>query len=153
MRKIVSAVMFLCVACSTDLQAVEPSTKHVVVYQEEGRFGGWPANHGIWSWGDEILVGFSQGYYQDRGPYHHIDKQKPEEYKLARSKDGGLTWTVETPQPPGALLGTSGMRHGLMPEGTTDEKLLDLKDPINFTDPDFALTLRMENTNAGVSRF
>ena len=23
---------------------------HVKVYYEAGRFGGWPANHGIWSW-------------------------------------------------------------------------------------------------------
>ena len=63
----------------------EPTTalRHVVVYREEGRFAGWPANHGIWAWGDEILVGFSRGYYQDRGPFHHIDKEKPEEFLLA----------------------------------------------------------------------
>jgi len=36
--------------------------KNVVVYQEPGRFGGWPANNGIWAWGDEIVVGFMQGY-------------------------------------------------------------------------------------------
>jgi hypothetical protein len=35
--------------------------EHVTVYHRQGRFGGWPANHGIWSWGDEILVGFSAG--------------------------------------------------------------------------------------------
>ena len=33
---------------------------HVKVYCEAGRFGGWPANHGIWSWGNEILVGYSR---------------------------------------------------------------------------------------------
>jgi hypothetical protein len=37
---------------------------NVVVYKESGRFGGWPANHGIWSWGNEIVVGFSLGYFQ-----------------------------------------------------------------------------------------
>ena len=37
------------------------AVRHVVVYREEGRFAGWPANHGIWAWGDEILVGFSRG--------------------------------------------------------------------------------------------
>ena len=41
--------------------------RHLVVYAEPGRFAGWPANHGIWSWGDEILVGFSRGTYKDRG--------------------------------------------------------------------------------------
>jgi len=39
--------------------AGEPNLKSVVVFEQEGRFGGWPANHGIWSWGDEILVGFA----------------------------------------------------------------------------------------------
>ena len=24
---------------------------HVKVFAEPGRFGGWPANHGLWSWG------------------------------------------------------------------------------------------------------
>src|SRR5690606_19446686 len=47
--------------------------RHVVAYREPGRFAGWPANHGMWSWGDEVLVDFSRGAYKDRGPYHHID--------------------------------------------------------------------------------
>ena len=42
--------------------------RNVKVYAEPGRFGGWPANHGLWSWGNEILVGFSRGYYKDLGP-------------------------------------------------------------------------------------
>ena len=66
-----------------------------------GRFAGWPANHGIWSWGDEILVGFSRGIYKDRGRYHNIDHDRPEEFLLARSRDGGATWSVEQPSPPG----------------------------------------------------
>ena len=83
--------------------AAEPPrvVRHVVVYKEAGRFAGWPANHGIWSWGDEILVGFSRGTYKDRGPYHHIDHDRPEEFLLARSRDGGDTWSVERPGPAG----------------------------------------------------
>ncbi len=127
--------------------------RHVVVYAEPGRFAGWPANHGIWSWGEEILVGFSRGTYQDRGSFHHIDHDRPEEFLLARSKDGGLTWAVETPQPPGALAGTPGMRHGKFPPGTPPEQPDDLKEPIDWTHPDFACTLRMENSNNGTSRF
>ena len=38
-----------------------PGVHHVAVYDVDGRFGGWPANHGVWSWGNEILVGFSAG--------------------------------------------------------------------------------------------
>src|SRR5947209_5417868 len=84
--------------------------RHVVVSKEDGRFAGWPANHGIWSWGDEILVGFSRGTYKDRGRFHHIDHDQPEEFLLARSRDGGMTWAVEPPRPTGALDGTRGMR-------------------------------------------
>jgi hypothetical protein len=127
--------------------------RHGVVYREPGRFAGWPANHGIWSWGDEILVGFSRGYTKDRGPYHHIDHDKPEEFLLARSRDGGQTWSVEEPQPKGALAGTPGMRHGTFPADLPEEKPSDRLEPIEFTHPDFALTVRMENANNGVSRY
>jgi hypothetical protein len=126
--------------------------RQVVVYREPGRFAGWPANHGIWSWGDEILVGFSRGTYKDRGSYHHIDHDRPEEFLLSRSRDGGLTWSVEEPRPKGALAGTPGMRHGTMPPGLPEERPSDLSEPIDFTHPDFALTVRMENSNNGVSR-
>ena len=79
--------------------------QQVKVYSEPGRFAGWPANHGIWSWGDEILVGFSRGYDKDNGPDYHIDPDRPEDFLLARSKDGGATWSIEEPRPPGALGG------------------------------------------------
>jgi hypothetical protein len=127
--------------------------RHVVVYKEDGRFAGWPANHGIWSWGDEILVGFSRGTYKDRGPYHHIDHDRPEEFLLARSRDGGASWAVERPNPPGALAGTPGMRHGRMPADLPQENPVPLDEPIDFARPDFAMTIRMENSNNGVSRY
>lgn len=150
-----ASVLFgLALAIGSPARAEEPRPRveHVVVYAEPGRFAGWPANHGIWSWGDEILVGFSRGYYKDRGPYHHIDKEKPEEHVLARSRDGGRTWSLEIPQPPGALVGTPGMRHGLVPPGSSEPALEDLRQPIDFTHPNFAMTLRMENPNNGTSR-
>jgi hypothetical protein len=137
------------------LEAAEPPkvVRHVVVYREDGRFAGWPANHGIWSWGDEILVGFSRGTYRDRGRYHNIDHDRPEEFLLARSRDGGASWTVERPEPPGALAGTPGMRHGLMPADAPEEHPVPLDEPMDFARPDFAMTVRMENSNNGVSRF
>src|SRR5690606_25025690 len=58
----------------------ESGIEHGVVYQEPGRFGGWPANHGIWVWEDEILVGFGAPHYKDQGPNRHAtDPAKPEE--------------------------------------------------------------------------
>src|SRR5271155_1494440 len=122
---------------------------HFLVYRERGRFAGWSANHGMWSWGDEILVGFSRGYDKDRGPYHHIDKEKPEEFLMARSQDAGVTWSVEQLRPAGILAGTPGMRHGIMPPGVAPDDPTELQEPIDFTHPDFAMTVRMENTNAG----
>ena len=107
----------------------------------------------MWSWGNEILVGFSRGTYKDRGSYHHIDHDKPEEHTFARSRDGGLTWAMESPRPQGMLVGTPGMRHGLMPEGVSEERLKNPDTPIDFTHPDFAITIRMENSNNGVSRY
>src|SRR5882672_10185573 len=90
--------------------------RHIMVYHHPGRFGGWPANHGIWSWGNEILVGFSAGYHKDNGPNrHNIDHDKPEEHLLARSRDGGKTWSIENPAQQHVLVGTAGMRHGTIP--------------------------------------
>src|SRR3954449_6039309 len=99
------ATIGFCLGTAGAIGAGPPKVvRHVIVYREEGRFAGWPANHGIWSWGDEILVGFSRGSYKDRGPYHHIDHDRPEEFLLTRSRDGGLTWAVEEPRPAGALV-------------------------------------------------
>jgi hypothetical protein len=132
----------------------EPTVvRHVIVYKEDGRFAGWPANHGIWSWGDEILAGFSRGTYKDRGPYHHIDHDRPEEFVLTRSRDGGETWAIERPNPPGALAGTPGMRHGRMPDDLPREHPVPLDEPMDFSRPGFALTVRMENSNNGISRY
>lgn len=66
------------------------------VYSEPGRFGGWPANHGIWGWGNEIVVGFQSCCFKviDDGS-HAIDKSKPRKNLQARSLDGGRSWSIE----------------------------------------------------------
>lgn len=151
-RTLIPILLILLTAESTAAEPAGP-VRHVIVYKEDGRFAGWPANHGIWSWGDEILVGFSRGTYQDRGPFHHIDHDRPEEFLLARSLDGGETWKVERPNPPGALAGTPGMRHGKMPPGSPEEHPVPLDEPMDFTRPGFAMTVRMENSNNGTSRY
>ncbi len=125
----------------------------VKVYSEAGRFAGWPANHGIWSWGEEVLVGFSRGYEKDNGADYHIDADRPEDFLLARSKDGGATWSIEVPNPPGAMVGTRGMRHAAMPPGVPEERPLPLREPIDFTNPDFALAVHMEDHRKGTSCF
>ncbi len=127
---------------------------HTKVYFEAGHFGGWPANHGIWNWGDEILVGYSRGYYKDLGATrHHIDRDKPEEFWFARSMDGGATWIHEHPAEKGFLIPRGEALHGTETPGVALPQIKDLKESIDFTNPDFALTLRMESIDAGTSRF
>jgi hypothetical protein len=134
--------------------AKQQDVQHVAVYAEPGRFGGWPANHGIWSWGDEILVGFSAGYFKDNGPGRHaIDHDRPEEHLLARSLDGGQTWAIENPATQGALVPVGEVLHGTPPPGLKERAWQDCPGGIDFTHPDFALTVRTTDVNAGASRF
>jgi BNR repeat-like domain len=134
--------------------AIDRAVQHVKVYEEPGRFGGWPANHGIWSWGNEILVGFSAGYYKDLGPERHaIDRERPEEHLLARSRDGGETWTIENPATQGSLIPAGAALHGVASPGSQERPWRDCPGGIDFAHPDFALTARMTDVNAGPSRF
>ncbi|HEY5553187.1 MAG TPA: sialidase family protein [Opitutaceae bacterium] len=106
------------------LATPQPShVQHGIVYHENGRFGGWPANNGIWSWGDEIAVGFSRAWFKDRGDDHSTDPEKPAEPSIARSVDGGVTWRIE----PFAL-----------PTG----EAAPVREPIKFKHPDFAMRVR-----------
>ena len=128
--------------------------RHVPIYKEKGRFGGWPANHGAWIWGNEIVVGFSRGYYKDLGAErHNIDRDKPEQHLLARSVDGGETWTIEDPASNGYLIPQGEALHGVELPGVTIKPAVDCPGGIDFTHPDFALTARMSSSDAGASRF
>jgi hypothetical protein len=97
-----------------------------MVCSEPGRFCGWPANNGIWSWGNEILVGFYQADYvaKDCGHSHGGNGKR----LLARSLDGGESWSIEDPD---NFAGDGGQavpcRGG--PGG------------IDFTHPDFAMRM------------
>ncbi len=77
------------------LRPEEKAISHTTVYSEPGVFAGWPANHGAWQWGDEFLVGFMRGPYTRKARTHQIDE--PFQKMLARSLDGGRSWSVETP--------------------------------------------------------
>jgi hypothetical protein len=100
------AATYLSVSLGQDRTVVIENARHVKAFYEEGRFAGWPANNGIWQWGDEILVGFSLGYLappEQRG-LHQIDPARPRAIMLARSRDGGETWSVsEAGYPDGQL--------------------------------------------------
>lgn len=105
------------------------AAEHHIVYKEAGRFGGWPANHGIWSWGDEIVVGFRAAYFKAERDRHAMDRERPQGDYLARSLDGGRTWRVETPPQ-------------LTPPEYGGPASSDSPGGFDFTAPGFALTFR-----------
>ena len=115
--------------------------EHVLVYRETGRLGGWPANHGIWSWGNEIVVGFSAAYHKEQpNTRHQQDPDKPEEPRLARSLDGGVTWSIEAPR-------------DLLPPAQGGREPRDLAQSVDFRRPGFAMTFRFLDSNRGPSLF
>ena len=134
------------------LSAEQPPrvVEQLKVHHEAGRFGGWPANHGIWSWGNEILVGFELGYFKDSATGHDIDYARPAEHVLARSLDGGKTWSLERPD---GLRPPPGTRVANVPTALVGKAPADCPGGIDFTHPDFAITFRMTSIHDGDSRF
>jgi hypothetical protein len=133
------------------LAAASPrALKNVVVYKEPGRYAGWPANHGIWIWGTEILVGFETGYFKFNSTRHSIDWDRPAEHVLARSLDGGETWSLEKPP---SLLPPPGIEVAGVKTAPGGKQPVACPGGIDFTAPGFALTARMASHHTGPSRF
>lgn len=131
--------------------------QHVTVYRQESRFAGWPANYGIWSWGDEIVVGFTLGYYKADGGFHARDRNRPFVTMQAHSLDGGQTWQVRkmdccTPGNRG-LSADEHMRSdlgvGRALELGMENAPVDCPGGINFTHPNFALMCARSGLRAG----
>ena len=110
----------------TSLLQASRDLKHVVVYQQDGRFAGWPANNGAWKFDDDsMLVGFTEAPYELQEG-HNIGH--PQKSWLARSADGGESWTAYDPE---HYVGDLGDKPDLKP----------LVNPINFKAPLFALRM------------
>ena len=115
------------------------SRDNVIVYKEPGRYGGWPANQGMWQWGDELVVGFTATYYKETTTDHRIDRTKPSHRVQARSLDGGKTWKMETDQP--------------YADRKNEPEAAALKKPLDFMAPDFAMMFRFKSLHVGPSWF
>lgn len=118
--------------------------EHVIAYRSPGRFGGWPANYGMWSWDSELLVQFTEGAFKKdfdaRDRTHKIDRNQPIQMMQARSRDNGRTWTTEpfTGAIPGeGALGASdhgGRQFGNPYAGQNPP--VELKVPLDFSSPE-----------------
>lgn len=122
--------------------------QHTTIYREPGRFAGWPANYGIWSWGDEIVVGFTVGYRDPAGGFHARDTGRPFVAVQARSLDGGEHWQIEhapwpTPGNRGVLSADEhvlpGLRAAQAIAAGLDHTPAPCSGGVDFTHPDFAL--------------
>jgi len=93
---LIAAISYSAASSGQDGVVLIEDVRHLKVFHEGGRFAGWPANNGIWQWGNEILVGFSLGYLAqpEKQGLHQIDPDLPQSSMLARSLDGGETWSV-----------------------------------------------------------
>jgi len=103
--------------------------KHVMVYDEPGRYAGWPANGGFWMWGNEMAVAFECGWFEDRPDWQdgHAKDDRSNEDIVARSSDGGLTWTHK--------------KYDILSSG---DNMQPSPGGIDFTNPDFAFKCQGE---------
>jgi hypothetical protein len=107
----------------------------------------------MWMWENEILFGFAEGTYKNLGDRHHIDRDAPERHWFARSLDGGETWNIEKPANNGFPIAEGDALHGIETPGLEIPEWKDCPGGVDFTHPDFAMTLRMTDVNKGPSRF
>ena len=99
--------------------------------------GGLPIR-GVWSWGNEIVVGLRSAIFKVNPSGHAVDNSKPQDEYQARSLDGGLTWSIE--KPASLLRPENGGPQPVDPPGGID-----------FTHRDFAMMGRASGSK--VSRF
>ena len=122
------------------MPTAKPSFQETItVFKQPGRYGGWPANHGLWQWGNELVAGFQVCWYKHATNDHAIDRSKPFEHWQARSLDGGKTWKMENNLP--------------FSDPRNEKKPAPLTKPIDFTAQDFALMFRFGSLHVGPSWF
>ena len=141
LRIVAPIVLLLIAAPAAEPPPAAPSVakQNVTVFGEPGRYGGWPANHGLWQWGDELVAGFEVAWYKPATNDHAVDRSKPFENWQARSLDGGRTWKTESALP--------------FREIGREQPPAPLIEPLDFAAPDFALMFRFGSIQVGPSWF
>lgn len=146
MKKII-ILSLICFVTLVEKSRAQADIENVVVYFQEGRYAGWPANHGIWIWENEILVGFVESEHKDQQG-HTYDRDIPKD-KYARSYDGGKNWIIKDALEHGQ---TAWRYNNKLPQSSSIEPT-QLKEPINFRNKDLAITFLRQTNNIGPSHF
>lgn len=128
MKSLLKTALFLIffIACWPLLAGESLSIEHRIAAVAPDQFLGWPANNGVWQWGEEILVGFTRGEFAVKNGHNIAGRQ---ESLFARSRDGGNTWTMF--DPPGFL---DDEHPTYLGNGKTP-----LRTPLDFSHPGFTL--------------
>lgn len=113
-----------------------------IVFCEPNRFAGWPANYGLWRWGEEVVSVFVAGWLGPLRGLHARDTSRPFPPVVARSADGGTTWTTEAfigviPTGSATLSGDEHVdQHLQVGPRLRADHFAQLEGPIDFTDPE-----------------
>lgn len=126
--------------------AKDLAAAHGTVFRQAGRFAAWPANHGIWRWENEVLVGFQVAPYQDK-PGHPWDSSRSL-HQFARTSDGGRSWEIED----ALAAGISGLATGHRPDDP-QKPVTGPADKMDFMAAGFGLTFRRRTDKVGPSMF
>jgi hypothetical protein len=121
------------------------SLSHGIVFSEEGKYGGWPANGGMWIWGDEVLVCFTKADHKEQSG--HTFNKATARNAFGRSLDGGQTWTLEDAK----AQGITAFAHDHQVTDGVPPRPLD--EAMDFAHPDFALLFQNESFHHGPSHF
>jgi hypothetical protein len=155
---IVLAFVLLFSADAAAAPSARHEIQHVIVHRPEpGGYAGWPANYGMWAWGNEFVLGFTEGHHDASGGFHARSRKKPFATKQARSVDGGVTW--KTDLFPGRTPGGRGLSadEHMDPELWVANMLKGDEAPkpapgtVDFTHPDFALMCARTNLKVGAT--
>ncbi len=125
-RMILRIVLCLLALKMSATLSVAEGMEQVIVHHREEEFAGWPANEGMWHWGDEILVSFNVATFEERGEKHSFTGRQ--RVGFARSMDGGRTWTTES--------------HDNVVVPALVKDAAESPGDVDFSHPDFAMKIR-----------
>lgn len=124
--------------------------EHKIVFSEDEKYAAWPANHGIWTWNNEILIGFVEASFKASNKGLHTYDITTARNKYARSFDGGVTWKITDAFESGQK--AWGYDNSVPAEKAV--KPIPMKEAMkDFTSPDFLLTFLRHNNNDGPTHF